>query len=145
MSKLQFFEEESAGNQPDTVVFEDETDRTAANYHVVPVDTFEPSPAAQVEQQSPSPPLSLGTPLSPTGLLLLDSSQNLNGTDSGSDSDSGFDSALLPAETLVAKPKLGNPDEALLLRHFQKTIGPWVRCFILARRPFLPRVEPANT
>lgn len=34
--------------------------------------------------------------------------------------------SLLPADTLVARPKLGSLNEAFLLRHFRKALGAWV-------------------
>ena len=37
--------------------------------------------------------------------------------------------SLLPADTLVAHPKLASLNEAFLLRHYRKALGAWVRTF----------------
>lgn len=39
--------------------------------------------------------------------------------------------SLLPADTLVARPKLASLNEAFLLRHYRKALGAWVHSLFL--------------
>ncbi|KAE8148077.1 hypothetical protein BDV25DRAFT_168683 [Aspergillus avenaceus] len=108
------------------VAFEDETDRTAADYQVVPTiaasslylkepsdnrsatfrSTLLPSPSSL-----PSPALSPGVLSSPH--FPFDTPPNIT-------------NSLLPASTMVHHHKLSNFNEAFLLRHFRNTIGAWL-------------------
>ncbi|KAG2413960.1 hypothetical protein HFD88_003151 [Aspergillus terreus] len=92
--------------------FEDETDRTAADYNVVSVG----EPPSYVREMSESQssasmvafPLRIANPCSHPQLDLYASSPN----------------ALLSPEDLSARQKLSNFNEAFLLRRFRGTLGP---------------------
>ena len=97
-----------------SVAFEDETDRTAADYNVVSVG----EPPSYVREMSESQssasmvafPLRIANPCSHPQLDLYASSSN----------------ALLSPEDLSARQKLSNFNEAFLLRRFRGTLGPLV-------------------
>lgn len=108
-----------------TVAFEDETDRTAADYHVVPAGASslylrkasESRSSTSVSTLPPSTSSLLSPALSPGGPELSRSPLDLP---------HGTVNNLLPADIMGDHQKLGNLNEAFLLRHFRKTIGAWV-------------------
>lgn len=111
------------------VSFKDETDQTAAEYHVVPVGS----------QQSVSRSSSEG--LSTPSSTPLESSQpapdlTIPSYASGSQVGSRSTSANSPrSSTPVRHPRITNVNEAYLLRHFQKYLAPWVSCCFNFCRP----------
>ncbi|KAB8222372.1 hypothetical protein BDV33DRAFT_189792 [Aspergillus novoparasiticus] len=111
-------------NRP-AVAFEDETDRTAADYHVVPAGASslylrkasESRSSTSVSTLPPSTSFLLSPALSPGGPELSRSPLGLP---------HGTINNLLPADIMGDHQKLGNLNEAFLLRHFRKTIGAWM-------------------
>ena len=107
------------------VAFEDETDRTASDYHVVQPGT--PSFGVETTSESrSSASLATMTPsIVPSGLLPF-SPGDLGHPRALPTSRPSSVNSLLPADTLVARPKLSSLNEAFLLRHFRKALGAWV-------------------
>ncbi|GAB1196194.1 hypothetical protein APSETT444_005461 [Aspergillus pseudonomiae] len=124
-SDLAFPDDQIWVNTPPEVAFEDETDRTAADYHVVQSGASslylkkasERRLSTSVSTLPPSTSSLLSPALSPGG---PESFQSLP------DFPHGTINNLLPADTMGDHQKLGNLNEAFLLRHFRRTIGAWV-------------------
>ncbi|KAA8645357.1 uncharacterized protein ATNIH1004_006776 [Aspergillus tanneri] len=116
---------------PSEVAFEDETDRTAADYHVIPVGT---SPAFFREaSESQSSASMAALPSSSSSAVLPVSRPVFSTPDLGaikSEPEPGLFSAafnnLLSSDALGDHQKLNNFNEALLLRHFRNTLGSWM-------------------
>lgn len=66
-------------------------------------------------------------PVAPSGVLPPFSPGDLGQSRALPASRPGSVNSLLPADTLVARPKLASLNEAFLLRHFRKALGAWVR------------------
>ena len=108
-----------------SVAFEDETDRTASDYHVVQAGT-PPFGVETTSESRSSASLATMTPsIVPSGLLPF-SPGDLGQPRALPTSRPSSVNSLLPADTLVARPKLGSLNEAFLLRHFRKALGAWV-------------------
>ncbi|KAE8326375.1 hypothetical protein BDV39DRAFT_93771 [Aspergillus sergii] len=124
-SDLAFPDDQIWVNTPPDVAFEDETDRTAADYHVVPAGASslylrkasESRSSTSVSTLPPSTSFLLSPALSPGGPELSRSPLDLP---------HGTINNLLPADIMGDHQKLGNLNEAFLLRHFRKTIGAWM-------------------
>ncbi|KAL2824803.1 hypothetical protein BDW59DRAFT_83021 [Aspergillus cavernicola] len=105
---------------PSELSFEDETEQTASDYHIV---SAESSPAAQrgmhkaqfSTSTSTIPSIASPTPTINPGPSRIIAHSRTHSMDS-----------LLPPSTPHDHPKLGDFNEAFLLRHFQKTLGPWL-------------------
>lgn len=97
------------------VDFKDETDQTAAEYHVVPVSRQQSTGRSSSETSTPSSTMdsSLTTP----NLAIPRSSY----FDSKSNSETSHSS-----NTPIGQARLNDVSEAYLLRHFQKHLAPWV-------------------
>lgn len=107
----------SVANYPDTVVFHDETDETAAQYQLNATLDFLCSPGAGQDRSN------LGK--SP---LRGSSGHSEQYTDHASpliDAEPGPSCALSP-KCSILQPKVHDRREATLLRHFKMVLGPWV-------------------
>ncbi|KAB8069755.1 hypothetical protein BDV29DRAFT_198474 [Aspergillus leporis] len=123
-SDLAFPEDQVWIEIPPEVAFEDETDRTAADYSVVPVGTSslylrKPSDSRSSTSVSTLPPTS--SFLSPDLSVGVPESSRYP-----VDFPSGTINNLLPAEIMGDRQKLSDFNEAFLLRHFRRTIGAWL-------------------
>ncbi|KAF9895239.1 hypothetical protein FE257_000141 [Aspergillus nanangensis] len=117
-SDLSFPDDQVWVDMPPEVAFEDETDRTAADYNVVPVG---PTPlyvreASDSQSSSsiaafPPPPIS-GPPET--------------GSNAQSQRYTGARANLLPPDPLGDNQKLSSFNEAFLLRRFRNTLGAWL-------------------
>ena len=99
--------------------FKDETEQTAAEYHVLPVN-------GPLGSRSPSEPRS--TPSSTIDSALLTRNNSISHTIAEPRESSRSDSITSPQSSItpVSSPRLTNVNEAYLLRHFQRSIAPWV-------------------
>ncbi|KAL4930485.1 Zn(II)2Cys6 transcription factor [Aspergillus undulatus] len=108
---------------PPELSFEDETDQTASEYHVVSAESSPVVPrgvrkARFSASTSTIPSIPSPTQTFPSGSL--ESSRRISHTRTLS-----MDS-LLPLDTPRDNPKLADFNQAFLLRHFQRTLGPWL-------------------
>ncbi|RDH20782.1 hypothetical protein M747DRAFT_314883 [Aspergillus niger ATCC 13496] len=127
---------------PAQVSFEDETDRTAADYHVLPVnppsasrkDTFKRRSLASTAPSTSSH--ALQPVLSPS-----------DSTPSKALPPQGLDPVNFPFafDELRDRQKVASFNEAFLLRHFRKTLGPWLDVCDHERHFSLDVVERAPT
>ncbi|RDK42533.1 hypothetical protein M752DRAFT_215743 [Aspergillus phoenicis ATCC 13157] len=127
---------------PAQVSFEDETDRTAADYHVLPVnppsasrkDTFKRRSLASTATSTSSH--ALQPVLSPS-----------DSTPSKALPPQGLDPVNFPFafDELRDRQKVASFNEAFLLRHFRKTLGPWLDVCDHERHFSLDVVERAPT
>ncbi|KAF7592130.1 hypothetical protein BBP40_000678 [Aspergillus hancockii] len=124
-SDLAFPDDQIWIETPPEVAFEDETERTAADYNVVPAGVsslYQRKPSESLSSTSVStlPPStsSLFSPALSTGVP--------ESIRSPIDFPSTTISHLLPAEIMGDRQKLSNFNEAFLLRHFRRTIGAWL-------------------
>ncbi|GKZ68520.1 hypothetical protein AnigIFM63309_004618 [Aspergillus niger] len=127
---------------PAQVSFEDETDRTAADYHVLPVnppsasrkDTFKRRSLASTATSTSSH--ALQPVLSPS-----------DSTPSKAFPPQGLDPVNFPFafDELRDRQKVASFNEAFLLRHFRKTLGPWLDVCDHERHFSLDVVERAPT
>ncbi|RAK77083.1 Zn(II)2Cys6 transcription factor [Aspergillus fijiensis CBS 313.89] len=108
---------------PTQVSFEDETDRTAADYRVVPLDG---SPFDLKHAPENSPP-------SPNGAQHLSSASHPPHSSRVAGSSRArsaqrlvFPLRAFPSPDFASTQKLRNFNEAFLLRYFRKTLGPWL-------------------
>ncbi|KAJ5342864.1 hypothetical protein N7541_011988 [Penicillium brevicompactum] len=95
--------------------FKDETEQTAAEYHVVPV-TRQLSPGRSSEEGS-TPSSAMDSSLTTPNLTIPRSSYFDSRSNSGTPRSS---------TTPIGQPRLSNVSEAYLLRHFQKHLAPWL-------------------
>ncbi|KAI2791973.1 hypothetical protein POX_b02002 [Penicillium oxalicum] len=114
MAKTHLYEERVL---PDS--FKDETEQTAAEYHVLPVN-------GPLGSRSPSEPRS--TPSSTIDSALLTRNNSISHTIAEPRESSRSDSITSPQSSItpVSSPRLTNVNEAYLLRHFQRSIAPWL-------------------
>ncbi|KAL2812154.1 hypothetical protein BJX63DRAFT_259922 [Aspergillus granulosus] len=108
---------------PADLFFEDETEQTAAEYHIV---STEPSPTAprgaQRNRFATTSTSTLPSIASPTQAVAPGNpgpSRNIHTRAHSMDS-------LLSPRSPREYPRLADFNEAFLLRHFQKTLGPWL-------------------
>lgn len=104
---------------PSTDSFKDETDQTAAEYHVVPV-------TGQPTSRSPSEARSTPSSIMDPSLPGPSNSVPFYVADSGGGSRSTSVHSPRSTSTPVSVPRLANVNEAYLLRHFQRHLAPWV-------------------
>ncbi|KAE8348815.1 hypothetical protein BDV28DRAFT_152470 [Aspergillus coremiiformis] len=124
-SNLAFPDDQIWVDTPLEVAFEDETDRTAADYHVVPAGTGSLYLRKTSESRSSTSVSTL--PLSTFSLLSPALSPGvLESSRSPFDFPPGTVNNLLPADIMGDHQKLGNLNEAFLLQHFRRTIGAWL-------------------
>ncbi|RJE25362.1 hypothetical protein PHISCL_02325 [Aspergillus sclerotialis] len=134
---LTFPEDQVWVDTPSNFTFEDETEQTAADYEVVPVRTPPVLPRRASESQTS------------TSLVLTPSAPSIRPFSSGDSPwprhvPSGHvNSSLLPPDSLVERQRLGNFNEALLLRHFGKTLGSWLDVYNTGRHFSVDAVERA--
>ncbi|KAL4869706.1 hypothetical protein BDV12DRAFT_74996 [Aspergillus spectabilis] len=102
--------------------FEDETEQTASEYHIVSSETSPTAPRTKRRTRFSNSISSLPSIASPTQAVPSGpgSSRRTPRTRTLS-----MDS-LLPPNTPRDNPKLADFNEAFLLRHFQRTLGPWL-------------------
>lgn len=114
------------------VAFEDETDRTAADYHVLGVGVS-PFGAAETtsESRSSASMATMTPPVYPGGGLLPSFSPGDINQPRALPTRPNSVNSFLPADSLVARPKLPSLNEAFLLRHFRKALGTWV-CYLFS-------------
>ncbi|KAB8238737.1 Zn(II)2Cys6 transcription factor [Aspergillus alliaceus] len=111
---------------PPEVTFEDETGRTAADYHVVSAGESQLYLRKMSESRSSTSVSTLPPPSTSSLLSPALSARALESARSQLDSPLGLINNLLPADIMAGQQKLGNLNEAFLLRHFRRTIGAWL-------------------
>jgi hypothetical protein len=111
----------------DTVCFEDETEQTASDYHVVSAEASPTVPRGMRKARFSTSTSTIPSIPSPTQAFLPDGARRISNPRTLS-----LDS-LMPPDTPRDNPKLADFNEAFLLRHFQRTLGPWV-CSLLRRQ-----------
>ncbi|XHG09024.1 hypothetical protein AWENTII_012105 [Aspergillus wentii] len=111
---------------PPEVAFEDETTRTAADYHVVPVGTPPFIVRAASESRSSASLATLTPSIAPSHLPRPFSPGDPSWSRTLPISRSVSSNSLLPSNILVSRQQLGNFNEAFLLRHFRKNLGAWL-------------------
>jgi hypothetical protein len=111
----------SVVDYPDTVVFHDETDETAAYYQLNATLDFHSSPEAGLDRSE------LG--ISPLAGSPLHSEQYLDRASPHINAEPGSPYAL-PPEFSVLRPKMHDRREATLIWHFKQVLGPWVDHFL---------------
>lgn len=104
------------------VTFEDETEQTAADYHVVSAGESPVVPKTTRKARFSTSTSTLPSIASPTQAFTSSAGPSRKIPHSRTHS---MDS-LLPPDTPRDHPKLADFNEAFLLRHFQRTLGPWV-------------------
>ncbi|RDW61190.1 uncharacterized protein DSM5745_10688 [Aspergillus mulundensis] len=119
-SDLSFPDDQVWMGVPPDLSFEDETEQTASDYYVVSAEASPSAPRGMRKARFststssipsiPSPSQTFG----PSGARRVSHARTLS-----------LDS-LLPPETPRDNPKVADFNEAFLLRHFQKTLGPWL-------------------
>lgn len=125
-SDLAFPDDQTWVETPPDVAFEDETDRTAADYHVIGPETMPFGAEATSDSRSSASLATMTPPVVPTGLLPSFSPGDLAHPRALPASRPSSVNSLLPADTLVARPKLASLNEAFLLRHYRKALGAWL-------------------
>ncbi|OJZ81523.1 hypothetical protein ASPFODRAFT_64941 [Aspergillus luchuensis CBS 106.47] len=127
---------------PAQVSFEDETDRTAADYHVLPVN---PPPASRKDAVKRRSLASVATPTSSHALQPVLSPSDTTPTTAFPPQ--RLDPVNLPFafDELRDRQKVASFNEAFLLRHFRKTLGPWLDVCDHERHFSLDVVERAPT
>ncbi|BCS23376.1 Zn(II)2Cys6 transcription factor [Aspergillus puulaauensis] len=115
------------GNQvwmevPLELTFEDETEQTAADYHVVSAGESPVVPKTTRKARFSTSTSTLPSIASPTQAFTSSAGPSRKIPHSRTHS---MDS-LLPPDTPRDHPKLADFNEAFLLRHFQRTLGPWL-------------------
>ncbi|GKZ32664.1 hypothetical protein AbraIFM66950_002197 [Aspergillus brasiliensis] len=124
------------------VSFEDETDRTAADYHVLPVNPPTASRKDAIKRRSLA---SMATPTSSHALQPVLSPSVT--TPSTAFPPQRLEPVNLPFafDELRDRQKVASFNEAFLLRHFRKTLGPWLDVCDHERHFSLDVVERAPT
>ncbi|CBF82466.1 hypothetical protein AN9141.2 [Aspergillus nidulans FGSC A4] len=120
-SDLSFPEDQVWIDVPTQLCFEDETEQTASDYHVVSAEASPTVPRGMRKARLstststiPSIPSPTQAFLPPGGARRISNPRTLS-----------LDS-LMPPDTPRDNPKLADFNEAFLLRHFQRTLGPWL-------------------
>ncbi|KKK18651.1 hypothetical protein AOCH_004128 [Aspergillus ochraceoroseus] len=103
--------------------FEDETERTAADYRIV---LSSSSPVALREPLEGRPSTAMAALPSATGSHPAFSSGSSASSRVLSESRTRSFSSFTPPSSSSDRPKLADFNEAFLLRHFQKALGPWL-------------------
>jgi hypothetical protein len=112
------------------VDFEDETDRTAADYHVIPVETptsfLEAVPEGRSSSVAAFPSSAIVNAVNPSPSPSIPRWSGIAGQFTPNVTDS-----LLSPDALVSHQKLASLNEAFLLRHFRNSLGAWVLSYCL--------------
>ncbi|KAL4783431.1 hypothetical protein BJX76DRAFT_348582 [Aspergillus varians] len=106
---------------PPELSFEDETDQTAADYHIVSGEASPALPRGSRNARLSTPISTLPSTTSPTQAFV---SSGPGPSHKVSHSQTLSMESLLPPDTPRDNPKLADFNEAFLLRHFQRTLGP---------------------
>lgn len=122
---------ETCTDDGSVVSFEDETDRTAADYHVLPVN---PPPAPRKDAVKRRSLASVATPTSSHALQPVLSPSDTTPTTAFPPQRLGPVNLPFAFDELRDRQKVASFNEAFLLRHFRKTLGPWVLYPILRSR-----------
>jgi hypothetical protein len=113
-----------------SVDFEDETDRTAADYHVIPVETptyfLEATPEGQSSSGAAFPSSAIVNAVNPSPSPTIPRWSGIAGQFTPN-----VTGPLLPPDALVSRQKLASLNEAFLLRHFRNSLGAWVLSYSL--------------
>ncbi|KAL4975955.1 hypothetical protein BDW66DRAFT_61620 [Aspergillus desertorum] len=119
-SDLSFPKDQVWIDVPPQVCFEDETEQTASDYHVVSAETSPSVPRGVRKARYSTSTSTIPSIPSPTRLSLPGEMRRFSHPRTLS-----LDS-LLPPDFIRDNPKLADFNEAFLLRHFQRTLGPWL-------------------
>lgn len=113
-----------------SVDFEDETDRTAADYHVIPVEMptsfLEAVPEGRSASGAAFPSSAIVNGVNPSPSPSIPRWSGIAGQVAPNVTDS-----LLPPDALISRQKLASLNEAFLLRHFRNSLGAWVLSYSL--------------
>ncbi|KAF7133990.1 hypothetical protein CNMCM5793_005516 [Aspergillus hiratsukae] len=124
-SDLAFPDDQVWVKTPPDVDFEDETDRTAADYHVIPVETptsvFEAAPEGRSSSGAAFSSPAIVNAANPSPSPTIPRWSGIAGQFTPNMTDS-----LLPPDALVSRQKLASLNEAFLLRHFRNSLGAWL-------------------
>ncbi|KAL2841697.1 hypothetical protein BJY01DRAFT_7795 [Aspergillus pseudoustus] len=108
---------------PSDLFFEDETEQTASEYHVVSAEQSPTAPRGAHRDRfattSTSTLPSIASPTQPFTPGNLGPSRSIHSRAYSMDS-------VLPPRSPREYPRLADFNEAFLLRHFQRTLGPWL-------------------
>ncbi|KAL4742999.1 hypothetical protein BDV11DRAFT_141398 [Aspergillus similis] len=119
-SDLSFPEDQVWIDVPPQLCFEDETEQTASDYHIVSAEASPTVPRGMRKARFSTSTSTIPSIPSPTQAFLPGVARRISNPRTPS-----LDS-LLPLDTPRDTPKLADFNEAFLLRHFQRTLGPWL-------------------
>ncbi|KAG2010737.1 hypothetical protein GB937_007706 [Aspergillus fischeri] len=124
-SDLTFPDDQVWVKTPPEVDFEDETDRTAADYHVIPVGMptsfLEAVPEGRSSSGTAFASSAIVNAVNPSPSPSIPRWSGITGQFTPNVTDS-----LLPPDALVSRQKLASLNEAFLLRHFRNSLGAWL-------------------
>ncbi|KAL4994720.1 hypothetical protein BDV10DRAFT_145540 [Aspergillus recurvatus] len=119
-SDLSFPQDQVWIDVPPQLSFEDETEQTASDYHVLSAEVSPSVPGGMRKTRFSTSTSTIPSIPSPTQSFLPGDARRISHPRALSLN------SLLPPDTPRDNPKLADFNEAFLLRHFQRTLGPWL-------------------